>query len=110
MIQKGIGIYRENSADPKEKLYMLVMNILFVLISSFVLIYGASVCIIENLSDLNTSTNSIIVLMAGCCGLGCYVGIRVNLKSSQKMFALLQHMVDESKKKKMKIIVLLWEN
>lgn len=99
-IQKLIGIYRENSEDPREQkfpFYMIMMNIIFLFGMFGILIFGSIAYIYENPSDLEKSTNSMICSMAGSSGVGCYGGILLNLKSTQKLFSLLQQLADESK-------------
>lgn len=95
-IQKLIGIYRENESDPMKVVYMSVMNVVFLLGMLSVLVIGSLVFMCMNLSDLRTSTNAMVIMMAGCSGVGCYCGIASNLKSTQKLYTILQHIADES--------------
>lgn len=94
-LQKFMGIYREDGSGLSGKLYMGFMNAIFVLGLS-VLVVGSFAYICVNLADMSTSTNAMIVLFGGMSGVGCYCGITSNFKSIQKLYALLQQLVDES--------------
>lgn len=95
-LQKFIGIYREDTSGLSGKLYMRVMNVVFVSGMMSVMVVGSFVYICMNLLDMATSTNAMIIMMAGSSGVGCYCGIASNLKSTRKLYSLLQQLVNES--------------
>lgn len=96
-IQSLIGLYRENQSDPIQKAYMLVLNFIILFGNVYILIWGSISFILANFTDLERSTNAFICLTAGWSGAACYSGLLWNQKSTVKLFANLQDIVDESK-------------
>lgn len=106
-LQIWTGLYCEDLTDPKKKMYKLVMNFLYITVMFLIMVVASFVYILHNFSDLKTTTNSIIVLMAGCSGIACYWSLTTNVEHSKKLYRDLEEIVDESKKKNIvKIIVL----
>lgn len=64
-LQKFIGIYREDTSGLSGKIYMGVMNAVFVSGMMIVMVMGSLVYICMNLLDMSTSTNAMIIMMAG---------------------------------------------
>ncbi|XP_055309426.1 odorant receptor 45b-like [Sitodiplosis mosellana] len=95
-MQKFIGIYREDSSGLMGIFYVVVMNVVFVSGMMGVLVLGSFVYICKHLMDMATSTNAMIIMMAGIGGVACYCGIASNLKSTRKLYDLLQQLADES--------------
>lgn len=96
-LQKSIGIYRENESDRWDILYMFTMNIIFISGMLIVMVLGIFAYICMNFMDMGTTTNAMIIMMAGGSGVGCYCGIASNLKSTQNLYNLLQQITNESK-------------
>lgn len=95
-LQKFNGIYREEASDYSEIFYMFVMNVIFVSGMLSIMVLGSFVYICVNFMDMATTTNAMIIMMAGSSGVGCYCGITSNLKSTRKLYTLLQQLANES--------------
>lgn len=95
-LQTFIGLYRKKHSDIKDRVYLVMMNIIFVSIMFGVLVYGSIHFIWLNYKDLENTTNAVIVLMAGSSGVGCYCGIAAELKSIQRLYEKLQYIADDS--------------
>lgn len=97
---KFIGVYHEESSSLVCFFFKLFVNLIFICGMFVPLVIGSLAYIYVNYMDLKTSTNAIVVLMAGCSGLGCYCGILLNVKSTRHLFIILQTIADESKSNK----------
>lgn len=95
--QHLIGVYRENLEDPKEYAIKLILNVVFICGMLIVLVIGSLAFIHVNSTDLQSTMNTVITLMAGGSGVGCYIGLTTNTGSITKLYNLLQNMADESK-------------
>lgn len=94
-IQRFIGVYRGNLEDPKNYAIKLVLN--FIFISGMMsIVFGSFASIFVNFMDFQSSTNSMIVMMAGASGVGCYTGITSNTGSITKLYNIIQNLADES--------------
>lgn len=93
-IQVFIGVYWGNR--PGSYLYKLVMNAIFIAGMLSILVLGSLAYIVFNFTNLATTTNAIVIMMAGCSGLACYLGITANIKSIRYLYELLQNIADES--------------
>lgn len=90
-----MGLYPvETIMKQKNEFLSSKKRILIVFSLYFILLYRGFTNIYYNLSDLNTSTNAILVVMGATCGSGCYFGIRSNSKYIQVLFNSLQEIVD----------------
>lgn len=90
-----MGLYpSETAMEQKTEFLTSKRRMLIVFASYFILIYGGFAYIYYNSSDLKTSINAILLVMAGICGAGCYFGIGSNLKYIQVLFNSLQEIVD----------------
>lgn len=67
-IQVFIGVYRESQANSWSFLYKLLMNIIFITGMFGPLMLGSLAFIVVNFMDLKTSTNAMVIMMAGCSG------------------------------------------
>lgn len=94
-IQRFIGVYRGDSLNSMDFTIKMLLNIIFFL-GMNVLIFGSLYYIWVHFGDLESITNTIIVLMAGGSGLACYFGITSNSESITKLYELLQNLADES--------------
>lgn len=95
-IQRFIGVYRGNLEDPKNYAIKLVLNFIFISGMMSVLVFGSFASIFVNFMDFKSSTNTMIILMAGGSGVGCYIGITSNTGSITKLYNIIQNLADES--------------
>lgn len=79
--------------------FLKSINAYIFLIGFFGPLCGFSAAYIyQNLSDLETSTNALLVLSAGMAASGAYISIGVNMKTVKRMHNELQKIVDNGRK------------
>lgn len=95
-LQKIIGVYRDDLSNPMNYFVNLLTTILFISGMASILVIGSFAFVFVHFSDLPTSTNAIIIMMAGTSGLGCYIGIATKKASIRDLYSILQDVADGS--------------
>lgn len=90
-----LGVYSVDPLNSKDSFFQTFKYFVYAFGMFISLIIGSLAYLYFYFMDLATSTNSAIVLMAGCAGLGCYYTFATNIKTLRNVYDEFQDIYDK---------------
>lgn len=94
-LQIAIGVFSENFTGLWKDFFTSFRSIFFITGMIIVMVVSSVAYLYYNFTDISTSTNALIILMAGGAGLGGYIGTGINMKKLKIMYNTLERIVED---------------